>query len=59
VKPGTGPGQFVAPHSIALDSAGDLYVGEVANNDWNAVFPDQPKPAPLRRMQKFRRVRAA
>ena len=59
VKPGTGPGQFVAPHSVALDSAGDLYVGEVANNDWNAVFPDQPKPAPLRRMQKFRRVSAA
>ena len=58
-KPGTGPGQFVAPHSIALDSSGDLYVGEVANNDWAAVFPDTPKPEKLRRMQKFRRVRAA
>ena len=31
--PGEGPGQFTAPHSIAVDSRGDLYVGEVA---WSA-----------------------
>jgi hypothetical protein len=23
------PGQFVAPHGIAIDSHGDIYVGEV------------------------------
>lgn len=56
--PGLEPGQFVSPHSIALDSAGDMYVGEVAATDWAAVFPDTPVPARLGRFQKFRRVRA-
>ena len=55
-KPGTSPGAFVAPHSVALDSKGDLYVGEVIANDWAAVFPGIERPEKLRRMQKFRRV---
>jgi streptogramin lyase len=54
--PGLGPAQFVSPHSIALDSSGDMYVGEVAATDWLAVFPDEPKPAQLGRFQKFRRA---
>jgi hypothetical protein len=53
---GLGHGQFVSPHSIALDSAGDMYVGEVALTDWLAVFPDAPKPAKLGRFQKFSRT---
>ena len=28
---GEGPGQFIAPHGIAVDSKGDLYVAEVAH----------------------------
>ncbi|QCK87724.1 hypothetical protein E8L99_19180 [Phreatobacter aquaticus] len=54
---GTGPGQFVSPHAIALDSRGDMYVGEVAATDWAAVFPETPKPEVIRRFQKFTRVR--
>ena len=27
---GEGPGQFIAPHGVAVDSHGDLYVGEVS-----------------------------
>ena len=27
---GEGPGQFIAPHGIAVDSKGDVYVGEVS-----------------------------
>ena len=57
-KPSTEPGAFVAPHSVALDSHGDLYVGEVIANDWLSVFPDTPRPDYLRRMQKFVRVKA-
>ena len=57
-KPGTTPGAFVAPHSVALDSQGDLYVGEVIANDWAMVFPGTPRPEKLRRMQKFRRIKA-
>ena len=30
VRPGEEPGQFIAPHSIAVDSRGDLYIGEVS-----------------------------
>jgi DNA-binding beta-propeller fold protein YncE len=58
-KPGLAPGDFVAPHTVALDSAGDLYVGEVAANDWSSAFPGETRPEKLRRMQKFRRVHAA
>jgi len=54
--PGLGHGQFVSPHSIALDSSGDMYLGEVAATDWLSVFPDTPKPAKLGRFQKFTRA---
>lgn len=30
-KPGSGPGEFLAPHGIALDSRGDLYVADAYN----------------------------
>ena len=32
--PGTEAGKFIAPHGIALDSRGDIYVGEVAYTNW-------------------------
>jgi streptogramin lyase len=60
IDPKKGPGlqaaEFVSPHSIALDSSGDMYVGEVAATDWAAVFPDTPHPGQLGRFQKFMRV---
>ena len=55
---GTGPGQFISPHGIAIDSRGDLYVGEVSYTAWASNFPDQPKPRRIRALQKFERVRA-
>ena len=55
---GLGYGQFLSPHGIAMDSQGDLYVGEVSSRAWPSLFPDQPLPSPLRRFQKFSRVRA-
>jgi len=56
---GTEPGQFLSPHGLAVDSAGDLYVGEVASVSWPSLFPGKPPPNPLRRMQKFLRRKAA
>ena len=53
---GTGPGQFLSPHGLAVDSRGDLYVGEVAYTAWRNLFPGQPVPARLRSLQKFERV---
>ena len=57
-RPGEAPGQFVAPHGIALDSAGDLYVAEVSHALWGGLFPNRPKPAGLPAIRKLRRVKA-
>lgn len=54
--PGFNPGQFLSPHSIAYDSTGDLYVGDVVDADWAAVFPGREMPDQVRRFQKLRRV---
>ena len=37
---GTDPGQFLSPHGLAVDSRGDLYVGEVAVTAWPSLFPE-------------------
>lgn len=31
-KRGSGPGDFIQPHALALDAAGRLYVGDRSNN---------------------------
>ena len=41
-------GKFIAPHGIALDSKGDIYVGEVAFTNWKSSFPDTEMPAQVR-----------
>lgn len=55
---GLNPGQFLSPHSIAYDSTGNLYVGDVVDADWAHVFPDRKMPDQVRRFQKLRRVNA-
>ncbi len=52
---GEGPGQFIAPHGIAVDSRGDIYVAEVANTLWPQVFGKKPDYE-LRCFQKLIRV---
>jgi len=47
-KPGSGPGEFNGPHTIAMDSRGRLFVGDRNNNriqifDQNGTFLDQWK----------------
>jgi hypothetical protein len=53
---GLAPGQFIAPHGLAVDSHGDIYVGEVSFTAWNAVFPDKPKPEQMRTLHKLVRL---
>ena len=53
---GIKPGQFISPHGLAVDSRGDLYVGEVAVTAWPSLFPGQPIPKPIRSLQKFVKV---
>lgn len=53
---GTGPHDFIAPHGIAVDSRGDIYVGEVSRTQWTHIFVEQPVPSDLRSLRKFRRL---
>jgi hypothetical protein len=51
------PGNFVAPHGLALDSKGSLYVAEVSAS-FGGGFKRMPMEDALKhQIQKFRRVR--
>ena len=47
---GEAPCQFIAPHSVAVDSRGDMYVGEVS---WTNTGRFLDPPRELRSLQKF------
>jgi DNA-binding beta-propeller fold protein YncE len=53
---GLEPGQFISPHGLAVDSRGDIYVGEVSYTNWGNRYKGQPHPAGLRSLQKLVRV---
>ncbi|MBI2871651.1 MAG: hypothetical protein HYY00_00490 [Chloroflexi bacterium] len=48
--PGEGPGQFIAPHGVAVDSHGDIYVAEVS---WTAYGQYLTPPREVRTLQKL------
>ena len=50
IGPGEAPGQFIAPHGIAVDSRGDIYVGEVS---WTHTGQHLRPPRELRSLQKL------
>lgn len=47
---GIGPGQFVAPHGLAVDSRGDIYVGEVSYAEYGRY------QTPPREVRSFRKL---
>ncbi len=49
---GEGPGQFIAPHGIAVDSHGDLYVSEVS---YTIRGSNMDPPKELKSLKKFAR----
>jgi NHL repeat-containing protein len=51
--PGVEPGRFVAPHTIAVDSRGDVYVGEVS---WTMYGRQLDPPREVRSFQKLKRI---
>ena len=53
VNLGLSPGMFVSPHSIAYDSYGNIYVGDVVETDWAHLFGNKVKPIDIRRFQRF------
>ena len=56
---GNEPGQFISPHGLAVDSRGDVYVGEVSATAWPQLRPDVPAPSPLSSLRKLVRLPAA
>jgi DNA-binding beta-propeller fold protein YncE len=54
---GTAPTAFLGPHGMAVDTRGDLYVGEVSWTQWPQFYPDKPRPDYIRSLQKYERVR--
>jgi hypothetical protein len=54
---GLKPGQFISPHGLAVDSRGDIYVGEVSFTNWGNRYKGEPFPAGLRSLQKLVKVR--
>jgi hypothetical protein len=53
---GQEPGQFMSPHGIAVDSHGDIYVGEVVVSSWPSAFPGKPRPDNLKSLQKLEKL---
>ena len=53
IGPGEAPGQFIGPHGIAVDSRGDIYVGEVS---WTLKGSRLDPPRELRSLQKLAKV---
>ena len=62
---GTGPnnpvagslsGSFSNPEGIAIDSHGDIYLGELSYAIWRPAFPDTEVPAHMRTLRKFVKV---
>jgi len=53
---GEAVGQFIAPHGLAVDSRGDIYVGEVSNTFWPQFKAPPEPPRELRCLQKLVKV---
>ena len=50
------PDQFVPPHGMAVNSQGDIYVGEVSYTAWPQIYPGKDIPKSLRTLRKLVRV---
>jgi hypothetical protein len=55
---GLNPGQFISPHGLAVDSRGDIYVGEVSFTNWGRRVRAKGEQLPpgLRSLQKLVKV---
>jgi hypothetical protein len=50
------PGKFMAPHGLAVDGRGNIYVGEVSYTNWPASFGDKPMPKLLHTLKKLEKI---
>ena len=50
-------GQFISPHELAVDSSGDIYIGEVSSTNWGNRYKGQPLPPGLCSLDMLVKVR--
>ena len=50
---GPDPGQMIAPHALAVDSTGDIYLGEVAHTASRGWLPDDAQFQSLRKLVRL------
>ena len=50
------PSQFIAPHGVAIDSRGDIYVGEVSRTAMSNRGTPVPAQQDIRCMQKLVKI---
>jgi hypothetical protein len=55
LHPGFGPEEFIGPHGIAVDSRGDVYIGETSRVFYRGYWPGEPIPDDLRCLRKLRK----
>jgi DNA-binding beta-propeller fold protein YncE len=60
-KFGLGNETFLGPHGVAVDSHGDLYVGEVSEAQWyyfwpHEIYSDKPMPHNLHYVRKYVKI---
>jgi DNA-binding beta-propeller fold protein YncE len=56
LEPGAGPDQFIAPHGLAIDSRGDVYIAEVSKT-WLSFMGDEvPAGSEVVSLRKWRRA---
>ncbi len=51
-----GEGSYPRAHGLAVDSRGDIYVGEVSYTEYPRLFPDNKIPWRMRSLQKLEKV---
>lgn len=54
--PGLSPTEFFAPHGIAVDSLGNIFLGEVTAATWAHYFPGRPLPVNGRYFRKLTKL---
>jgi DNA-binding beta-propeller fold protein YncE len=54
--PSLAPDAFIGPHGVAVDTNGDIYVGEVSQTQWPNYWPGEPAPRDLRCLTKLRKL---
>ena len=56
IKTSSTYGMLVSPHSIAYDSFGNIYVGDVVETDWHHLYANQPIPKHMKRFHRFANI---